>query len=48
MVPEALDQLTGEERSTLYRMLRLQVVPTPEGFALSGAFCDTGPTRSGA
>jgi site-specific DNA recombinase len=48
MVPEALDQLTGEGRSTLYRMLRLQVVPTPGGFALSGAFCDTEPTRSGA
>jgi recombinase-like zinc beta ribbon protein len=47
MVPEALDRLTGEERRTLYRMLRLQVVPTPEGFALSGVFCDPEPTPRG-
>jgi hypothetical protein len=47
MVPEALGGLTGEERNTLYRMLRLQVVPTSEGLALSGVFCDPEPTPRG-
>jgi site-specific DNA recombinase len=31
MVPEALDELTGEERHQVYRMLRLQVYVYPEG-----------------
>jgi site-specific DNA recombinase len=31
MVPEALDELTGEERHQVYRMLRLQVFVYPNG-----------------
>jgi hypothetical protein len=39
MVPEALDSLTGEEKSRAYRMLRLEVTPTAEGYDVSGALC---------
>jgi hypothetical protein len=39
MVPEGLDGLTGEERNKVYRMLRLEVMPTPEGYEVTGAFC---------
>jgi site-specific DNA recombinase len=39
MVPAALDGLTGEERSRVYRMLRLEVTPTAEGYDVSGALC---------
>ncbi len=39
-VPEALERLTGEERSRLYRMLRLEVAVTPEGgYRIAGTFC---------
>lgn len=38
-VPEALDNLTGQERNGLYRMLRLEVTPSPEGYEVRGAFC---------
>jgi site-specific DNA recombinase len=31
MVPAALDELTGEERHQIYRMLRLQVFVSPDG-----------------
>jgi hypothetical protein len=31
MIPEALDELTGEERHQVYRMLRLEVYVSPEG-----------------
>jgi site-specific DNA recombinase len=31
MVPDALDELTGEERHQVYRMLRLQVFVSPDG-----------------
>jgi len=31
MVPETLDELTGEERHQIYRMLRLQVYVSPDG-----------------
>ena len=37
MVPEALDSLSGEERHRIYRMLRIEVTPIPEGFQVSGA-----------
>jgi hypothetical protein len=37
MVPEALDTLSGEERHRVYRMLRIEVTPIPEGFRVSGA-----------
>src|SRR5215213_3936401 len=41
MVPEALRSLTGEERHRVYRMLRLEAVPVPEGLRVSGALGDT-------
>jgi hypothetical protein len=30
-VPEALDQLDGEEKNRVYRMLRLEITPRPDG-----------------
>jgi site-specific DNA recombinase len=36
-VPDALDGLSGEERNKVYRMLRLEVTPTAEGFSVTGA-----------
>jgi site-specific DNA recombinase len=36
-VPVGLDTLTGEERNKVYRMLRLEVTPTPEGYSITGA-----------
>ena len=30
-VPEALDRLDGEERNRIYRMLRLEITPRPDG-----------------
>jgi hypothetical protein len=40
MVPEALDDLTGEERSRIYQMLRLEVMPDLQGgYEVSGALC---------
>ena len=45
-VPDALDQLTPGERNDLYRMLRLQITPVPEGYALSGAFCSSDPLHT--
>jgi hypothetical protein len=48
MAPEALDSLTGEERNKVYRMLRLEVSPTPEGgYSIEGAFCSSQLTRPG-
>jgi site-specific DNA recombinase len=46
MVPEALDSLTGEEKNRIYRMLRLEVTPTSDGYDVSGAVC-TSATLSG-
>jgi hypothetical protein len=37
-VPEGLDNLSGQERNKVYRMLRLLVTPTEEGFRVTGAF----------
>jgi hypothetical protein len=39
MLPEALDALTGEEKNRIYRMLRLEVTPSTEGYEVSGALC---------
>jgi hypothetical protein len=39
MVPEALDALNGEEKNRIYRMLRLEVIPTTDGYEVSGALC---------
>jgi site-specific DNA recombinase len=41
-VPDALDGLESGERNKLYRMLRLEVTPSDSGYAVSGAFCDSG------
>jgi hypothetical protein len=38
-IPEDLDRLTGDERNKVYRMLRLEVTPVPEGYEVTGAFC---------
>jgi hypothetical protein len=54
MVPAALDSLTGEEKNRIYRMLRLEVTPTAEGYDVTGALCtsaspsaiDRGRTRT--
>jgi hypothetical protein len=37
ILPEALEGLTVEERNKIYRMLRLEVTPTPEGYGVTGA-----------
>ncbi|MBA2618761.1 MAG: recombinase family protein [Rubrobacter sp.] len=39
-VPEALGGLRGQEKNRLYRMLRLEVTPTAEGFDVRGALGD--------
>ncbi len=44
VVPEALNELSGEERVRVYRMLQLEVRPDPEGYEVSGAFCSSRPT----
>jgi chromosome segregation ATPase len=36
-VPDGLDRLTRVERNKVYRMLRLEVTPTPEGYSITGA-----------
>jgi hypothetical protein len=51
MVPEALDELTGEERHQVYQMLRLQVYVSPDGDldvrgVLREAVCAPTDTRS--
>jgi hypothetical protein len=42
-VPEALDSLSGVERSRVYEMLGLEVKPDPEGYEVSGVLCSSGP-----
>jgi hypothetical protein len=44
--PEGLDDLTGEDRNKVYRMLRLEVTPSDEGYKVGGAFCTLEPMRS--
>jgi hypothetical protein len=36
-VPGTLDDLKGEERNKVYRMLGLEVTPTAEGYSVTGA-----------
>ena len=43
-IPDALDNLTGEEINTVYRKLRLQLIPSEEGFDATGVLCTLGPT----
>jgi site-specific DNA recombinase len=47
MVPAALDDLAGEEKNRLYQMLQLEVMPSEEGYEVSGAFCTSGFTSKG-
>jgi hypothetical protein len=44
IVPDALEDLTPQERNKVYRMLRLEVAPFEEGYEVSGAFCSSGRT----
>ena len=44
MIPEALNELSGEERMQVYRMLQLEVRPNLEGYEVSGALCNRRPT----
>jgi site-specific DNA recombinase len=43
-IPEALDELTGEEINKVYRKLRLRIVPSEEGFDTTGVLCTLKPT----
>src|SRR5919107_811871 len=43
-IPEALDGLTGEEINTVYRKLRLRVIPSEEGYDATGVLCTLRPT----
>src|SRR5215211_6963494 len=42
IVPEALEDLTPQERNKIYRMLRLEATPSEKGYQVSGAFCSSG------
>jgi len=44
IVPDALEDLTPQERNKIYRMLRLEVAPIEEGYEVCGAFCSSGLT----
>jgi hypothetical protein len=44
-VPHALYELTGEEKHKLYQMLRIEVAPCEESYAVKGAFCTWEPIR---
>jgi hypothetical protein len=43
-IPEALDNLTGDEINTVYRKLRLRLIPSEEGYDATGVLCTLGPT----
>jgi hypothetical protein len=38
-MPKALDSLTAQEKNRIYQVSRLEVTPTTEGYAISGALC---------
>src|SRR5215203_4827643 len=42
IVPDALEDLTPQERNKIYRMLRLEIVPFEDGYEVGGAFCSSG------
>jgi len=44
IVPDALGDLTPQERNKIYRMLRLEVAPFEEDYEVSGALCSSGLT----
>jgi len=41
-LPDALHDLTLQERNKIYRMLRLEATPFEDGYEVSGAFCRSG------
>jgi hypothetical protein len=46
-IPDTLDNLTGEEINTVYRKLRLRLVPSEEGYDATGVLCTLEPTPQG-
>jgi hypothetical protein len=46
-IPEALENLTGEEINTVYRKLRLRLIPSEEGYNATGILCTLEPTPRG-
>src|SRR5829696_913393 len=46
-IPEALDNLSGEEINTVYRKLRLRLIPSEEGYDATGVLCTLEPTPRG-
>ena len=46
-IPDALDNLTGEEINSVYRKLRLRLIPSEEGYDATGVLCTLGPTPRG-
>ncbi len=45
--PEELDTLTGDQRNEIYRMLRLEITPSDEGYAMRGVFRTVGLPSTG-
>src|SRR5829696_5504373 len=48
LVPEDLDELTPEQRRTLYRMMRLTVLATPDGELIAEWCCNESTTPPGS
>ena len=48
LVPEDLDELTPEQRRTLYRMMRLTVLATPDGELIAEWYCNESTTPPGS
>jgi site-specific DNA recombinase len=46
-IPEALDNLSSEEINTVYRKLRLRLVPSEEGYDATGVLCTLEPRPPG-
>jgi site-specific DNA recombinase len=46
-IPEALENLTGDEINTVYRKLQLRLIPSEEGYDATGILCTLGPTPRG-
>jgi site-specific DNA recombinase len=46
-IPDALDSLTGEEINTVYRKLRLRLIPSEDGYDATGVLCTLEPTPQG-
>jgi hypothetical protein len=46
-IPDALDNLTGDEINTVYRKLRLRLIPSEEGYNATGVLCTLEPTPRG-